>query len=229
MQYSIPKVDDMLTVYAPKSRDVACRAEARVNVQLPPLPRGDKNLNPPGIGFLSLVREDLGTHDNNPFEPGFWAVALHRFGNWRMGIRPRVIRLPFSLTYKFLSWSAELVSGINLPYTVRLGRRVRIWHHGGIVVQARSIGNDVHLRHNTTIGLASRSRPLEIPTIEDAVDIGCGACLLGNINVGRNSVVGANAVVVKNVPPYATVVGNPARILKRFPHDECQRFDSVDA
>src|SRR5262249_35221925 len=54
-----------------------------------PLPKGDVNNNPPGIGFLALLHEDLRTHDRNFFEQGFWAVAVHRFGNWRMGIQPK--------------------------------------------------------------------------------------------------------------------------------------------
>jgi serine O-acetyltransferase len=182
---------------------------------LPPLPRGDKNLNPPGIGFLALLREDLRTYDGDPFEPGFWAIALHRFGNWRMGIRPKVVRGLFSLTYTFLARLAEVIGGIHLPYPVRLGRRVRIWHHGGIVLHARSIGDDVHIRHNTTFGLASRSRPRAIPTIEDRADIGCGVCVLGDVIVGHDSVIGANAVVVTDIPPYTTAVGIPARVIRR--------------
>jgi serine O-acetyltransferase len=196
------------------------RAEEGNDEGLSPLHRGEKNHNPPGIGFLALLREDLRTHNGDPFEPGFWAVALHRFGNWRMGIYPRLIRGPFSLIYRFLSRLVEVVGGIQLSYTVRLGRRVRIWHHGGIVLHARSIGNDVHIRHNTTFGVASRSRDRAIPTIEDRADIGCGVCVLGNVTVGHDSVIGANAVVVTDIPPYATAVGIPARVIKRSVPDD---------
>ena len=189
---------------------------------LPPVNRGDKNLNPLDIGFLALLREDLRTHDHNPFEPGFWAVALHRYGNWRMAIRPKLLRAPFSLAYRILSWLVELVGGIHLPYTVRLGRRVRIWHHGGIVLHARSIGDDVHIRHNTTFGIASRSQLRAIPTIEQRVDIGCGACVLGNVTVGHDSQIGANAVVVADIPPYSTAVGVPARVIKRSLPEQAQ-------
>jgi serine O-acetyltransferase len=187
---------------------------------LPPLNPGDRDLNPTGIGLLALLREDLRTHDNDPFEPGFWAVALHRFGNWRMGIRPGLLRAPFTLAYRFLARSAELFGGIHLPYTVRLGRRVRIWHHGGIVLHARSIGDDVHIRHNTTFGVAARGRVRAIPTIGDRVDIGCGACVLGDVTVGHDSLIGANAVVVTDIPPYATAVGIPARVIKVSPPEE---------
>jgi serine O-acetyltransferase len=187
------------------------------NQDLPPLNSGRENLNPRGIGIFSLMREDLKTHDNNLFEPGFWAVATHRFGNWRMGIRPKLLRMPFSLVYRVVAWVVELIGGIHLPYPMRLGRRVRIWHHGGIVLHARSIGDDVHIRHNTTFGIATRDQGRAIPTIEDRVDIGCGACVLGAVTVGHDSLIGANAVVVTDIPPYATAVGIPARVIKTGP------------
>ncbi|MDG3008123.1 serine O-acetyltransferase [Paludisphaera mucosa] len=182
---------------------------------LPPLNHGDGNQNPPGIGLLALIREDLRTHDGAWFEPGFWAVALHRFGNWRMGVRPKLLRAPFSLLHRFLSAWAELLGGVHLPYTVRLGRRVRIWHHGGIVLHARSIGDDVHIRHCTTFGVATRDRLRAIPIIEDRVDVGCGVCVLGDVTIGHDSLIGANAVVVADVPPYSTAVGIPARVIRR--------------
>lgn len=184
---------------------------------LPPLNQGDRNLNPTGLGLLALLREDLGTHDGNVFEPGFWAVATHRLGNWRMGFRWKPVRAPLTLIYRMLEWWVELISGIHLPYTVRLGRRVRIWHHGGIVLHARSIGDDVHIRHNTTFGLARRDQPLAIPTIGDRADIGCGACILGAVTIGHDSLIGANAVVVNDVPPYATAAGIPARVVRLSP------------
>jgi serine O-acetyltransferase len=181
---------------------------------LPPLSRGDRNANPEGVGLLALLREDLKTHDGDPFEQGFWAVAVHRLGNWRMGL-PRPLRAPMTLLYRFLYKWVEWTCGISLPYTVRLGRRVRIWHHGGMILHARSIGDDVSIRQNTTLGLARPDRPLAIPTIGDRVDIGCGACILGAVTLGDGSRVGANAVVLADVPPGATAVGVPARVIRR--------------
>jgi serine O-acetyltransferase len=132
-----------------------------------------------------------------------------------MRIRPRVLRLPFSLAYKLLFKIVEWTCGITLPYTVIVGRRVRLWHHGGMILIARSIGNDVHLRQNTTFGVARRSSLFQLPTIEDECDIACGVAVLGNVTIGRGSVIGANAVVVHDVPPFSVAVGAPARVIKR--------------
>ncbi len=178
-------------------------------------PRGDRNENPPGIGFLALLREDLRTHGGNLFEQGFWAVAVHRFGNWRMGVRRKVFRAPLSLLFHVLYKIVQWVCGVSMPYTARLGRRVRLWHHGGMVLGARSIGDDVHIRQNTTFGTARRGEAPR-PVIEDRVDIGCGACILGGVRVGHDSVIGANAVVIEDVPPCSLAVGVPARVVKRL-------------
>jgi serine O-acetyltransferase len=180
------------------------------------LPPGNTNENPPGIGLWALLGEDLRTHDGSLLEQGFWAVAVHRFGNWRMGIRWKLVRAPFSLLYRFLFKIVEVTCGITLPYTTRLGRRVRIWHHSGMILHARSIGDDVHLRQNTTFGILRRGQNNELPVIEDRVDIGCGVAVLGAVRVGHDSLLGANAVVLSDVPPHSVAAGVPARVVKRL-------------
>ena len=190
---------------------------ATARAGLPPLNRGDRNGNPAGIGLWALLREDLRTHDGDPFEQGFWAITIHRFGNWRMGVRPKLLRAPLTLLYRFLYKWVEWTCGITLPYTVAVGRRVRIWHHGGMILHARSIGDDVQLRQNTTFGVARTGHNLEIPTIGPRADIGCGACILGHVFIGADARIGANAVVLSDVPPGATAVGVPARVVRRGP------------
>jgi serine O-acetyltransferase len=178
------------------------------------LNRGDRNLNPTGIGFLGLLREDYRNHGSTLFEQGFWAVSVHRFGNWRMGF-PKLVRAPLTVLYRMMYLFVEIAAGISLPYTVRLGRRVRIWHHSGIILHAHSIGDDCHIRQNTTMGIASTDRHLDIPTIGDRVDIGCGACILGAVTVGDDCKIGANAVVLDDIPAGSTAVGLPARVVRR--------------
>jgi serine O-acetyltransferase len=170
-------------------------------------------MNPSGMGLIALLREDLRTHDGKLFEQGFWAVAVHRFGNWRMGL-PKLLRMPCTLLYRYLEKHVEWTCGISLPYTVVLGRRVRIWHHSGMILHAARIGDDVHIRQNTTFGIARRDQLHQLPVIDDRVDIGCGVVIVGNITVGHDSVIGANAVVTRDVPPRSVAGGVPARVLK---------------
>ncbi|HEX3698271.1 MAG TPA: glycosyltransferase [Polyangia bacterium] len=173
---------------------------------------------------LQLLAEDFATHDRDLTAPGFWAVATHRIGARALDqSRPRAERAVLDIAYRALFTGIDWIWGIHLPRTVALGRRVRLWHNGSMLLTAKSIGNDVHLRHDTTFGPLRDRRPVsaetaasggvELPTIEDGADIGSGVCVLGGVRVGRGAVVGANSVVLKNVPPNATVLGVPARIV----------------
>jgi serine O-acetyltransferase len=201
-------------------RQIPTESPALTVDPVPSKNRGDRNLNPAGIGFLALLGEDLRTHDNNTWEQGFWAIAVHRLGNWRMGF-PRFLRAPLTIIYRILYRWVEWTCGISLPYTVQLGRRVRIWHHSGIILNARSIGDDVHIRQNTTFGLSGRDQPADaIPTIENRVDIGCNVCVAGAVTIGHDSRVGANTLVIADLPPGSVAVGVPAQILRRLPLPE---------
>lgn len=175
-----------------------------------------RNQNPVSVGLLGLLAEDYRTHDRKLLEQGFWAVAVHRLGNWSMGL-PRLARPPFTILYRLSYRFVEWTCGISLPRTTRLGRRVRLWHHSGMLLVARSIGDDVHIRQNTTFGMARRGGEADIPVIGDRVDVGCGACVLGAVTVGADSVIGANAVVLADVPPRSVVVGVPARVVRTLP------------
>jgi serine O-acetyltransferase len=176
-----------------------------------PLPIGDSNGNPGGIGLLALLAEDLRTHDGHLLEAGFVALAMHRLANARMDIRPRLFRAPFSLIYNLLFPVLSWAIGIYIPYPTRIGRRVRIWHRGGIWLGARAIGDDVHIRHNTTFGVLNRSELEAKPIIGNRVDIGVGACIFGAVTVGDDTVIGPNSVVVRDVPRGSTIMGVPAR------------------
>lgn len=195
----------------PAAEPATERAAEPASSEREPLPLGDRNENPAGISLPELIAEDFRTHGSNVLEPGFWAVAVHRFGNWRMGLRRRALRAPATVVYTSLYTAVKWAWGIDLGYTVKVGRRLRIWHHGGMVLGARQIGDDVHIRHNTTLGLLSRHDTTAKPRIGDRVDIGAGACVLGDVEVGSDVVIGANTVVVKDVPPGSTVLGVPAR------------------
>jgi serine O-acetyltransferase len=162
--------------------------------------------NPPGLSFFQLLREDLETHEGNWMSQGFWAIAVHRFGNRRMRVRSRWLRLPLTIVYRIALKLIEWLCGISLAYTVKVGRRVRIWHQGGMVLGALSIGDDVHLRQNTTIGVRRRGDPRWMkPVIESGCDIGAGAVIVGPVVVGQGSIIGANVVVAEDIPAYSIV------------------------
>lgn len=162
---------------------------------------GRRNLNPPGMTLWALIAEDYRTHDRDLFGQGFWAIAVHRFGNWRMGVRSGLLRAPLSLLYRILAKHVQWLCGIDLMYTVRVGRRVRIWHHGGMTLEALEIGDDVHIRQNTTFGLRRHGDPRWLkPVIGPGCQIGAGAVIVGPVVIGAGSTVGANVVLAQDVP-----------------------------
>lgn len=164
--------------------------------------------------FWALISEDYRTHGRDWTRPGFRAVAVHRFGTWRMGIRSRLIRAPFSLVYRWMYRFVRNFYGIELPYSVVLGRRVVIEHQHGIVIHGSSvIGDDCVIRQGVTIGNRYLHKPLEAPVLGHRVNVGAGAKLLGGIRIGDDASIGANAVVLRDIPSGATAVGIPAVIL----------------
>ena len=161
------------------------------------------------------IRADYIAHGRSLWAQGFWAMAVYRFGRWRYGIRPRLLRMPFSLLYKVLFKWIQIVAGIELPCEVRLGRNFVIDHFGGIVVSGyATFGDNCRIRNGVVVGLSRPEDPVA-PIIGNNVDIGAGAKVLGRIHVGNNVVIGANAVVIRDVPDNSIAVGVPAVVKPR--------------
>ncbi|TDT72449.1 serine O-acetyltransferase [Hypnocyclicus thermotrophus] len=159
------------------------------------------------------IREDFRNY-NKKIEWGFIAMLIYRFGRWRYRIKNSFIRKPFSLIYKILFFYIK-GKGIEIPCEVEVGKNFKIDHQGGIIINGYSkIGNNCRIRHNVTLGIA-RVGETKAPIIGDNVDIGAGAILIGDIKIGNNVLIGAGAVVLTDVPDNCTVVGVPARIIKR--------------
>lgn len=175
---------------------------------------GFSNTNPRDIGFWALIAEDLRTHDNDVFAQGFCALFWHRFGNWRMSLRWRVFRAPATLIYRVMHKVTQWLCGIDLPFSVIVGRRVKLEHFGGMILIAERIGDDVIVRQNTTFGNAGIHRPKDRPIIENGVSIGAGVVIIGAVTVGQGAIIGANSVVTADVPPNVVVAGVPARVLR---------------
>lgn len=167
---------------------------------------GRFNRNPPGLTLRELLREDFATHERDLFAQGFWAIAVHRFGNWRMGVRSRLLRAPLSLAYQVWAKLVQWMAGIDLKYTTLVGRRVRLWHQGGMQLGALEIGDDVHIRQNVTFGVRRHGDPRWMkPVIGRGCQIGSGAVIVGPVVVGEGSTVGANVVLAQDVPANSIV------------------------
>ena len=137
--------------------------------------------------------------------PGLHAVLIHRGAHalWRRG---------WLLSARLLSQFARWLTGIEIHPGAQLGRRLLIDHGMGVVIgETAVVGDDVTLYQNVTLGGVSLNPGKRHPTLEDDVVIGAGAAVLGPFTVGRGARIGSNAVVLREVPPGATMVGVPAR------------------
>jgi serine O-acetyltransferase len=161
------------------------------------------------------IREDWHTYQGDLSRQGLAVMLVYRFGRWRYSIHPRWLRLPFSCLYRILKLLSQILTGIDLPCEAQIGRRLEIEHFGDIIISGDTvIGDDVIIRNGVTIGL-KRTGVAGAPVIGNRVDIGAGAKLLGAINIGDDVVIGANAVVLQDVPAYSLAVGVPAIIKPR--------------
>ncbi|HVZ85603.1 MAG TPA: serine O-acetyltransferase [Polyangia bacterium] len=166
--------------------------------------------------LLARLKEDWEAHDRDVTRPGFQALAVHRFGNWRMSLQPKLLRAPFSVMYRALYRTVRNLYGIELPYTARVGRRVVFEHQSGIVIHGfAEIGDDCIIRQGVTLGNRRADRPLDAPRLGNGVSVGAGAKVLGAVQVGDGAQIGANAVVCDDVSPNSVVVGIPAKPVTR--------------
>lgn len=165
--------------------------------------------------MFNNIRQDLKAHKGDWTCQGFWAMVVLRFGKWRYTIANPFLRKPFSLIYKILYKIMQILTGIELPCEVKIGRNFRIDHFGGIIISGfAGFGDNCVVRNGVTVGLRRVEEPVA-PKVGNNVDIGAGAKLLGDITIGDNVVIGANAVVLEDVPPNSIAVGIPARIIER--------------
>ncbi|MEQ9000862.1 MAG: serine O-acetyltransferase [Coleofasciculus sp. B1-GNL1-01] len=166
------------------------------------------------LGLWQQIKEDWIAHKQDWTKPGFRAVAIYRFGVWRMTIEPKLLRAPFSILYRALYRHVRNVYGIDLPYTVKLGRRVIIEHQGAIIIHGYcTIGDDCVIRQGVTLGNRYREHPLDAPQLGNRVNVGAGVKILGKLSIGDDVNIGANAVVLTDIPAGKTAVGIPAKII----------------
>lgn len=142
-------------------------------------------------------------------------MLVYRFGRWRLGVRPVILRKFFSLVYKILFKFVQIITGIELPCEAEVGKQFIIDHFGGVVVSGYAkFGDNCRIRNGVVVGMKNMEY-WEAPIIGNNVDIGAGAKLLGNIRIGNDVLIGANAVVICDVPDNSIAVGVPAVIKAR--------------
>ncbi|WP_010534207.1 serine O-acetyltransferase EpsC [Brachybacterium squillarum] len=151
--------------------------------------------------------------------PGLHAIWVHRVAHemWSRGVRtPAVV----------LAQGARSVTGVEIHPGATIGRRFFIDHGMGVVIgETAEVGDDVMLYHGVTLGGRSMERTKRHPTVEDGVVIGAGARVIGPVVLGEGAQIGANAVVVRDVPAQATAVGVPATIRSGAAHPEEPQMD----
>lgn len=133
---------------------------------------------------------------------GVYSVA-HRLHRWGVPVMPQL-----------LTYLIRLVWAAYIPHTARLGEGLVLGYGGlGVVIHGRAVvGRGCHIDQGVTIG--GTSRKPEVPVLGDDVYVGAGAKILGAVRVGSNVVIGANAVVIRDVPDNSLVVGVPGRVVK---------------
>ena len=175
--------------------------------------------NQNSLTLFQQIREDVKSvferdpAARNTFEvvtmyPGVHAIIAHRLSHklWNKGWR---------MFARLLSFSIRTVSNIDIHPGATIGRRFFIDHGAGVVIgETAVIGNDVTLYHGVTLGGTSWNKGKRHPTLEDGVMVGAGAKVLGPITLYKNARVGANSVVVKDVPAQRTVVGIPGKVVQ---------------
>ncbi len=141
--------------------------------------------------------------------PGLHAVWGHRLSHW-------LWRHNLKLLARWISQLFRGLTGIEIHPGATIGSNFFIDHGMGVVIgETAEIGDGVTLYHGVTLGGVSLNKGKRHPTLEDNVVVGAGAKVLGAITIGANSRIGANAVVVKTVPPNSVVVGVPGQVVMR--------------
>lgn len=141
--------------------------------------------------------------------PGLHAIIMHRVAHFFYKKRAFVLA-------RLISHVSRFLTGIEIHPGAKIGAGVFIDHGMGVVIgETAEVGDNVTIYQGVTLGGTGKEKGKRHPTIHDNVILGVGSKVLGNIVVGRNSRIGAGAVVIKNVPPNCTVVGIPGRVVVR--------------
>lgn len=174
----------------------------------------------PSQGLWATMREDVAcVFDRDPAArgtaeilltyPGVHAVLMYRLAH-------RLWLADWKLLGRWLAFVARWLTNVDIHPGADIGRRFFIDHGAGVVIgETAEVGDDVTLYHGVTLGGASWNKGKRHPTLGNGVLVGAGAKILGPVRIGDQARVGANSVVIKNVPACSTVVGIPGRVVQR--------------
>lgn len=163
----------------------------------------------PSMSFWKYMRQDLSHNKSNT--KGKFIIVLFRLASFVAGNKIRkILFFPYLVFYKII---VEWIMGIELHWNTQVGSGLRIYHGQATVINKNvRIGTNCVIRQSTTIGNARDGG--NCPVIGNHVDIGCNVCIIGDLRIGDNVIIGAGSVVVKSIPPNSLAVGNPARVVK---------------
>lgn len=169
-------------------------------------------------GFLALLDEDIDcVFERDPAArsrievlftyPGLHAILMHRLAHWLWG-------RDWKFAARFLSFLGRMVTNVDIHPGATIGRRFFIDHGAGVVIgETAEVGDDVTLYHGVTLGGTSLNKGKRHPTLRARVLVGAGAKILGPVEIGEEANIGANSVVIADVPAGMTVVGIPGRVV----------------
>ena len=172
--------------------------------------------------FIVLVffrREIKAAFERDPAAKNLIEVALLYSGVQALvwyRISHSLLKLKIPIVPRFISQFAKFITGIEIHPGARIGDGIFIDHGMGVIIgETAIVGDNVTLYQGVTLGGTGKERGKRHPTVGNNVVIGAGAKVLGNISIGDNSYIGANAVVIKDIPPNSTVVGVPGRLARQ--------------
>jgi serine O-acetyltransferase len=160
--------------------------------------------------------------------PGFWLMATHRYGQWAARVRIPVVGQLLRLGYLWKKLWVSGLTGVDIMVGANIGKRFHIHTcHGIIIANDVTIGDDCTVNSGVCLVHSANSRGAGTPTVGRRVRIGVGAKLLGGIAVGDFVLVGANAVVTRDVPPFSVAAGVPATC-RPVPREYVDEFYNPD-
>ena len=152
------------------------------------------------------------------FNYSLWVIISYRFGRWvRNDLKVPVVKQILKIVTRISHELLCLVTGIKIPFETDIGRGLYIGYTGMLIISPNAkIGLNCNIGAGVVIGQAGRGDKTGSPIIGNNVYVGAGAKVIGKIVIGDHVAIGANAVVVKDVPAHATVVGIPAKVINYF-------------